>query len=258
MQPVRIDRLPFADVPRPPTEDELPYSDGMPMASLRHVLQLGLLMDVLLLAWADRTDVFVGGSMFVYFSPDLVRTRDFRGPDLFVAHGAERRDRKSGVVWDEGKGPDVVIELLSESTATFDTTEKKAIYQDRLRVPEYFWFDPLSAEFARFALHDGAYQPIEADLGGSLPCRQLGLRLDRWRGTHGGVEATWLRWATGEGTLLPTGAQLAEQGRQLAEAERGRVEAERGRAERAERQPADLRARLARLEGTGGPPERGS
>ena len=29
----------------PPTQDELPYDDGMPMESQRHVMQLQLLMD---------------------------------------------------------------------------------------------------------------------------------------------------------------------------------------------------------------------
>ena len=31
----------------PPTQDDLPYDDGMPMESQRHVMQLQLLMDPL-------------------------------------------------------------------------------------------------------------------------------------------------------------------------------------------------------------------
>ncbi|PSB06179.1 hypothetical protein C7B76_30075, partial [filamentous cyanobacterium CCP2] len=57
-------------------------------------------------------------------------------------------------------------------------------------------------------------------------------------GSYLGVEATWLRWAMLDGTLLPTGAELAEQERQRAEQERQRAEQERQRAEQ-ERQRAE-------------------
>jgi Uma2 family endonuclease len=262
MQRVHPDRLPDTDVPWPPTEDDLPSSDGMPMETHRHVLQMTLLMDVLMVLWAERTDVFIGGNMFVYFSPNQVLSEDFRGPDFFVVQGVERRDRKSWIVWQEGgKGPDVVVELLSESTAHIDKTRKKQIYQERLRVPEYFWYDPFSAELAGFALIEGEYQPITLDAGGRLPSRVLDLTLLRWDGSYGGVEATWLRWATADGTLLPTAAELASTQLQHAEEQRRRAdeeqrradevqrraEEERQRADRAESRIAELEAQLARL-----------
>jgi hypothetical protein len=53
----------------------------------------------------QRQDVYVGGNMFVYFSLDQVRHEDFREPDFFVVLGVPRRERKSRVVWQEGKGP---------------------------------------------------------------------------------------------------------------------------------------------------------
>ena len=242
MQEVKPRTLPGTDHPWPPTQDELPSSDGIPMETHRHVLQSTLLMEPLRLHWAGRPDVFVGGNMFVYFSPDQVLTEDFRGPDVFVVQGVPHRDRKSWVVWEEGgRGPDVVIELLSESTAQFDKTEKKRIYQVRLRVPEYVWYDPYSAELAGFSLRDGAYEPTAADAAGRLPSRQLGLLLVRWQGEYAGEEATWLRWAQPDGALLPTGAELAAAAAQ-------RADAERERAERAERRLAELEARLAQLE----------
>jgi Uma2 family endonuclease len=243
-------------------EDELPSSDGMPMETERHVLQMYLLTESLRLAWADRSDVFIGGNMFVYFSPDQVRTADFRGPDVFVAQGVERRERKSWVVWQEGKAPDLVIELLSESTARQDKTTKKRIYQDTLRVPEYVWYDPFSSELAGFALVQGVYEEIPPDERGGVSCIGLGLTLVRWKGAYGGVDATWLRWATPDGTLLPTpdeSTQLervraeqerlrAEQERLRAEEARLRAEQERERADEAERRNAELLARIAQLE----------
>jgi Uma2 family endonuclease len=205
----------------PPTEDELPYDDGMPMESHRHVLQMQLLMDPLRFYWTDRPDGFVGGNMFVYFSLEQVKNQDFRGPDVFVVRGVSKRERKSWVVWQEGKGPDVVIELLSESTAARDKGEKKTVYQNCLRVPEYFWFDPFSGELAGFALRDGVYVPLAFDAQERLISQQLGLALVRWEGVYQEVRARWLRWATLAGALLPTPQESLEHERQrTAEAER--------------------------------------
>lgn len=112
-------------------------------------------------------------------------------------------------MWQEGKGPDVVIELLSESTAAQDKGEKKDIYQDRLRVPEYFWFDPFTAEWAGFALCNRGYEPLMEDSQGRLISQCLDLALLRWDGIYQDVEARWLRWATLEGALLPTPQEVA-------------------------------------------------
>ncbi len=197
-----------------------------------------LLRETLTLAWADRLDGYVGIDMFVYFSPTQILTEDFRGPDVFVATGVPRRERKSWLVWQEGKPPDVVIELLSESTAHFDKVEKKRIYQDRLRVPEYFWYDPFTGELAGFRLIGGAYQPMAPDAAGRLTSAALSLTLVRWQGEFQGVEAPWLRWATPEGIVLPTEAELA------AETARERDEATRER-DAALRRVAELEALLA-------------
>ncbi len=211
----------------PPTEDELPCDDGMPMETQRHVMQLQLLMDPLRAYWTDRQDVYVGGNMFVYFSLEQVRNQDFRGPDFFAVLDVPKRERKSWVVWQEGKGPDVVIELLSESTAAVDKGEKKLVYQDCLRVPEYFWFDPFSAEWAGFALHDGLYEPIAADAQGRLCSKKLGLDLVRWDGSYHEVEARWLRWATLAGELLLTPQEaLRRQQRQTEDAQQRAAELE--------------------------------
>ncbi len=204
-----------------------------------NVLQFDLLRFPLLFHWKDRSDVFVGGNMFVYFSLEQIKNQGFRGPEVFIVLGTTRRARKSWVVWQEGKGPDVVIELLSDSIAEKDKGEKKLIYQNQLRVPEYFGFHPISTELAGFALRDGIYEPIEPDAEGRLLNRQLGLMLTKWEGEYQGVQACWLRWATLEGTLLQTSEEAAEQERQKAE------EARR-KAEEAIQEAAELKALLAR------------
>jgi len=211
----------------PPSEDELPYDDGIPMETPRHALQLQLLMDPLRLYWTGRQDIFIGGNMFVYFSLNQVRTQDFRGPDFFVVLDVPKRERKSWVVWQEGKGPDVVIELLSGSTAAHDKATKKVIYQNSLRVPEYFWFDPFSSEWTGFILQCGKYEAIAEDSQGRLVSQGLDLALVRWQGIYQEMEARWLRWSTLSGTLLPTPQEVAAEAQhQVAEAQRQAAEAQ--------------------------------
>jgi Uma2 family endonuclease len=117
-------------------QNELPSGDGIPMETERHRKQMELLINSLEPWLGERG--YVSGNMFVYFSPNQVKNEDFKGPDVFVALGRSNQERKSWIVWEEGKAPDVVIELLSESTAQFDKTKKKQIYQDKLKVPEYY------------------------------------------------------------------------------------------------------------------------
>lgn len=206
----------------PPTQAELPYDDGIPMESQRHKLQMDILIDALTLWLAERSDGYVGGNMFVYFSMAQLRNQDFRGPDFFAVLGVPKGERKSWVVWEEERAPDVVIELLSESTARADKHEKKLIYQNQLRVPEYFWFDPFNPDdFAGFSLQQGVYIPLNLKEQNQLVSQALGLGLQRWQGVYKDVETTWLRWAKLTGELLPT---AEEDGRLRAEQERLRAE----------------------------------
>lgn len=170
--------------------------------------------------------------MEVYFSLEQVRNKDFRGSNVFVVLSVPRRERKSWVVWEKGKGPDVVIELLSASTAEQDKTEKKQIYQNQLRVPEYFWFDPFNPEdWAGFALQNGVYEPLKLDAEGGFVSQQLGLTLVQWQGSYKEVEAIWLRWATMEGVLLATPQEQAEQEQERADQAQARAEQAQARAE---------------------------
>ncbi|WP_413172538.1 Uma2 family endonuclease [Anabaena azotica] len=175
----------------PPTQAELPYDDGIPMETQRHKFQMDMLIDTLCPWLEARSDGYVSGNMFVYFSLAQLKNQDFRGPDFFAVLGVPKKERLSWVVWEEGKPPDVVIELLSESTASQDKNEKKLIYQNLLRVPEYFWFDPFHPEdLAGFSLNRGVYQPITPNAENQLVSQSLGLALVRWTGSYRGVETT--------------------------------------------------------------------
>ncbi|RCJ25633.1 hypothetical protein A6770_27540 [Nostoc minutum NIES-26] len=222
------------DVTLPPTQAELPYDDGIPMESQRHKMQMDLLIDTFVTWLAEREDGYASGNMFVYFSLAQLKNQDFRGPDFFAVLGVPKVERRSWVVWEEGKGPDVVIELLSPKTAATDKNEKKLIYQNQMRVSDYFWFDPFNPDdWAGFSLEHGIYQPITPNAENQLVSQAVGLALLRWQGSYKGVDTTWLRWATLTGELLPT---AEEKERQKADEAQQQAQQAQQRAERAESQ----------------------
>lgn len=208
------------DIQLPPTQAELPYDDGIPMESARHKAQMDLLIDALIPWLEQREDGFVGGNMFVYYSLAQVRNKDFKGPDFFAVLGVPKGERRSWVVWEEGKAPDVVIELLSDSTAPADKNEKKLIYQNQMRVPEYFWYDPFNPnDLAGFSNEKGIYQPITINTQNQFVSQSLSLGLQLWHGNYKGIDATWLRWASLAGELLPTPEEKERQRAEKAESQ---------------------------------------
>lgn len=173
------------------------YSDEPPLETDLHRDQIDLLIRILKQFWADRQDFYASGNLTVYYSPQQRKSEDFRGPDFFVVLGAEKRPRKSWVVWEEGgKYPNVIVELLSDSTAETDRTLKKEIYQDTFRTPDYFWFSPDTLEFQGFHLVDGVYEALLPNEQGQLWSQQLQLFL--------GVHNRQLRFFTPVGQLVET------------------------------------------------------
>jgi Uma2 family endonuclease len=208
-------------------------SNEPPMESDQHLRQMLLLVSSLDWWWRDRTDYYAAGNLTIYFSPRQLKSEDFRGPDFFVVLGTTKEPRKSWVVWDEGgKYPNVIVEVISDSTEKVDRGLKRQVYQDVFRTPEYFLFDPETRELEGYRLVDGVYQPIERGAEGRLPSRQLALAL--------GVHEGRLRLFTPEGELLPDTMELGYK----AEAERARADDERKRADEAEQRARALEAKL--------------
>jgi Uma2 family endonuclease len=215
---------PGLDVIFPPSNLE---SDEPPLESSLHLQQMLLLIQCLNWWWRDINKInnyFVAGNMTVYYSPRQIKTKDFRGPDFFLVLDTEDRDRNNWVIWEEGgKYPNLIIELLSPSTASTDKGLKKQIYQDIFRTPEYFWFNPQNLEFAGFILFGGTYQPIEPNPQGLLWSQQLNLYL----GVHDGK----LRYFMPEGQLMLTPEEYGIQQTQLAEQQAQLTEEANQRAE---------------------------
>jgi Uma2 family endonuclease len=256
-----VDELPVDwEPPLPPTD--LIFDDGEPLESNRHRVAMNVLIRSAKEALRDRTDFFCGGNMFIYYSSRQVRNRDFRGPDFFVVLGVDPDlSRQGWVVWEEnGRYPDVIIELLSPSTAQVDLNAKKILYQEVFHTRDYYVFDPYNPNSLQgWHLNlDSGYQLIPENDRGWLWCQSLGLWVGTWNGAIEDDTTTWLRFydESGNPILLPEEAasQQAEAERQRAEAASLQAEAERQRAEaasqqaEAERQRAEAASQQAEAE----------
>lgn len=158
-----------------------PTSDGRPMAETDYHRELMTqLIAELKARYASDPDTYVSGNLLIFYRPSDKRRHV--SPDCFVVFGVPKGDRLNYLTWEEGKGPDVVIELTSKTTRREDEDTKFELYRDTLKVKEYFLFDPfedyLSPSMQGFRLRAGEYRPIRAKAG-RLPSRLLGLHLER-------------------------------------------------------------------------------
>jgi Uma2 family endonuclease len=201
----------------PPTE--LIFDDGEPLETHRHRIAMNVLIDSTLQALQHRSDFFAGGNMFVYYSREQAMNRDFRGPDFFVALEVDgSRERQGWVVWDEdGHYPDVIVELLSSSTAAVDRGVKKDLYERTFRTPDYFLFDPFdpnSLEGWHLDLGHG-YQTLQPNDRGWLWCETLHLWLGTWEGSIKREPpigtCPWLRFYAPDGNLILLPEEVAQQ-----------------------------------------------
>jgi Uma2 family endonuclease len=197
----------LADLMPDATEVE---SNEPEMESSLHYAQLALLVSCLEWLWRDRKDFFIGANLTIYFSRQQLKNYDFRGPDFFLVKHTQKRPRKSWVVWEEdGKYPDLIIELLSDTTATIDRTLKKDLYQNRFRTHEYFWFSPDTLEFEGFRLISQQYEAIAPDQAGWRWSEVLELYL--------GVQDGQLRYFDAQSQRIPTPEEDAAQAQHRAE-----------------------------------------
>jgi Uma2 family endonuclease len=185
--------------------------------------------------FADEPDVYIWGNLLLFYEQG--NPRKHVSPDVFVVRGVPKLPaRNHYLLWEERKGPDLVIELTSKTTRREDQTKKLALYRDVLRVPEYFQFDPtedyLKPPMQGHRLVAGQYVAIDP-VAGRLPSAVLGLHLERQ-----GTELRLHDPATGR--RLPT----------IAEALQGEAEARRhaeARADRFEAEAERLRQELETL-----------
>jgi len=217
-----------------PEEEEdilYPETDGKPMAETDvHRKQILDLTATLEEFFRDTPDVYVSGNLLVYFQEEDGSASV--APDVFVVRGVAKGERRTYKVWEEEETPDVVIEISSKSTTFADQSAKWTIYERKLRVGEYFLFDPLKEylvpPFQGYRLVRGRYRPI-LPVEKRLPSNALNLEL--------GIKDGWLRLynpSTEQWLLTPS--EQAEALRRETEARKRETEALRRETEARKRE----------------------
>lgn len=212
------------------TEDDTPV-DNMP--SEKHQR---LLTEPLYSNWARHApgrDFLAAANVGIFpvpVNPAIV-------PDVFVSLDVRpRRDwwrkaHRSYMLWEFGKPPEVVIEIVSDTVGGEDSRKKQRYAQ--MGVKYYVIYDPMlhimSEELTIYRLQGSIYIRQQSPL---FPELNLGVTL--WHGTFEDCEDQWLRWTDGAGGLIPTGKESTLQSWQRAEQEQQRAEQEQQRAERSE------------------------
>ena len=169
---------------RAAVEVEYPSSDGKPLAE--NDAQLAAILygvGALRVRYAARRDVYVSGDLLIYYEEGNPRASV--APDVFVVFGVEDRERMSYRVWEEGKGPDFVLEVASPSTWQEDVGPKRRVYAE-LGVKEYWIYDPtgkhLKSALQGYRLAGGGYerQPSVESVDGTRSLYSETLGLDLW------------------------------------------------------------------------------
>jgi Uma2 family endonuclease len=221
------------------TEDDTPV-DGQ-FCEKQH----RLLVEILYSSWRPGEPFVAMTNVGLFFA---IRTPPFV-PDVLVSLGVESpadpfpKRNRSYFIWEYGKPPDVVVEVVSNDEGGEDTVKLQGYA--KIGVPYYIIYDPEEhTSSKRLRIYRNAGGRYQLDESETMVLDTLGLGVTLWSGSYEDMTQQWLRWTSRDGTLLPTAKELADSAVQRAEAEARRAEAESKRAE-AESKRADEESKRA-------------
>jgi Uma2 family endonuclease len=238
-----------------PSED--PEEPGLPDEF--HDLQPQLLSRTLRLTGYPSDRYFTASDLNLYY--DVKHPLWHKRPDWFLVVDVPRlydeHDlRRSYVIWQEGRCPEVAIEFLSPGTEAEDLGPFNAIapsanpararrqasptqppgkfevYERYLRIPHYIVYSRYTRQLRYFQLIGGQYQ--EQALNPQSPLiwlDDLGIGLGIWQGTFEDVPSAWLRWCDAEGTWLLTDTEQARLEKEQAQLEKEQAQLEKEQAQ---------------------------
>ena len=184
-----------------------------------HAIAMNCLREALDDFFAGDPTVYVAHNLVFYFERGNPHGR--RDPDVLVAKGVVGKHlRQSFRVWEEKVLPCALFELASKDSWREDIGPKRRQFA-RLRIPEYFVFDPhgcfISPVLRGFRSVNGRSVEMKPDAVGSLVSAQLSLRLV--------PEGRLLRlYDVRTGLIVPTRHELAETLQRRAEESQHRAE----------------------------------
>lgn len=204
--------------------------DDEPVDNIFSAVQQRLLVEPLYSSWAgpgEGRTFFAESNIGVFYllkAPPLV-------PDALLSLDVEAdpdiraKEHRSYFIWEFGKPPDVVVEVVSNKVGREDTS--KLDKYARMKVSYYAIYDPdkfLSDDVLKIYRLNGYEYQLHS--GEQLPGIHIGLR--RWEGVYSEMRAIWLRWVDEQGNLILTGKELAE--RETARSMESQAEAARAQA----------------------------
>lgn len=183
------------------------------------------------------------GLFYALHSPPIV-------PDVLVSLDVQmpenvwKKAKRSYLVWEYGKPPELVIEIVSNQEGEED--RRKFQLYAQAKVPYYVIFDPLNElEKGILRVHERQGNSYVELPDHYLP--QMGLGVTLWEGWFEDKYDTWLRFCDKEGHLLLTNAEVTRQERQAKELALSRLTRERQDKELAQLQRDQLAATLRSL-----------
>jgi Uma2 family endonuclease len=219
------------ELPPVPDTSQLITEDDTPVDNLASEKHQRLLTEALYSSWEGpgQGRAFLAAANVGLFPvprnpaivPDVLLSLDVTVPEDWWA-------TRSYFVWEFGKAPDVVIEIVSNRKGEEKGT-KRHDYA-RIGIPYYIIYDPrqhLGGDVLE--VYELRAREYERRPDTWLP--HVGLGMTLWQGVFEGRHDTWLRWCEQGGEVIPTGAERAESEHQRAESEHQRAESEHQRAE---------------------------
>jgi Uma2 family endonuclease len=201
---------------------ELVIEDDTPVDNFQSAKQQRLLVNSLYDSWKPGFPFITDADIGLFYAlktdpivPDVFLSLNLKSPDSWE----EKADR-SYFIWEFGKLPEVVIEIVSNKKGNELVAKdlqkpcKKDVYA-QIRIPYYVVFDPLrqiqdpdqmNGEVLKvFVLQGRHYKDLQQTW---LEDIDLGLTL--WEGQFEDHVGTWLRWCDRAGKVYLTGAERAE------------------------------------------------
>lgn len=215
---------------------DLVIEDDTPVDNFQSAKQQRLLVTSLYDSWKPGIPFIADSDIGLFYAlktdeivPDMFLSLNLQTP----ANWQEKKHR-SYFVWELGKLPEVVVEIVSNKKGNELIAKdpqkpcKKDIYT-QIRIPYYVVYDPLQqiqepdqmgGDLLKvFVLQGNHYEELEQPW---LEDIDLGFTL--WQGQFEEHHDTWLRWCDRTGQVILTGAEGRDLERQRADQERQRAD----------------------------------
>ncbi len=217
-----INPLAVSDEVTFPDANQLITEDDTPVDNFASAKQQRLLVSSLYSSW--RPEPFLAeANVGIYHTvsrPAIV-------PDIFVSLDVQvpedwwEKTNRCYLVWNFGKPPEIVLEIVSNRVGN-ELTDKLQTYA-QMRVSYYIVYDP-AQQLSDRPLHLYELRGLHYTEHAELWLEPMNLGVTLWSGLFEGRQQTWLRWCDAQGNILLTGDEKAERSEQQAEYERQRAD----------------------------------